>query len=216
MIVMSALFMSVNHLLSARALQGRVSALTTATPSVNRYGRSTHKAQAAGRQSSSPNRKSSLITSLVRQSVFTPQPSEDNSMRLKMYAPLAVAALGLSLLLTNLGPNITASRAASQRDRCATKDLDEKSAAEIQTTLDQFNRNRGQIRKSGSVTVPVYFHVVNKGKGVENGDVPMPMLRAQVDVLNAAYAGATGGADTPYRFVLAGVDRTTNLAWFNA
>ena len=137
-------------------------------------------------------------------------------MRLKMYAPLAVAALGLSLLLTNLGPNITASRAASKRDRCATKDLDEKSAAEIQTTLDQFNRNRGQIRKSGSVTVPVYFHVVNKGKGVENGDVSMSMLRAQVDVLNQSYAGATGGANTPYRFVLAGVDRTTNLAWFNA
>src|SRR5215213_9237403 len=137
-------------------------------------------------------------------------------MRLKMYAPLAAAALGLSLLLTNLGPNITASPAASKRDRCATKDLDEKTAAEVQTSLEQFNRNRGQIRKSGSVTVPVYFHVVNKGKGVENGDVSMSMLRAQVDVLNASYAGATGGADTPYRFVLAGVDRTTNLAWFNA
>ena len=136
-------------------------------------------------------------------------------MRRKMYAPLA-AALGLTLLLINFGPNITASRAASKRDRCATKDLDEKTAAEIQTSVEQFNRNRGQIRKSGSVTVPVYFHVVNKGRGVENGDVSMAMLRAQVDVLNQSYSGATGGANTPYRFVLAGVDRTTNLAWFNA
>ncbi len=138
-------------------------------------------------------------------------------MRRKMYAPLAMAAaLGLALLLSNLGPNITASPAASKRDRCATKDPDTKTAVELQASLEQFNRNRGQIRKSGSVTVPVYFHVVNKGKGIENGDVPVTMLRAQVDVLNSSYAGATGGANTPYRFVFAGVDRTTNLAWFGA
>ena len=60
--------------------------------------------------------------------------------------------------------------------------------------------------------MPVYFHVINKGAGVENGDVTLKMLRAQIDVLNASYSGATGGANTPYRLVLAGVDRTTNLA----
>jgi hypothetical protein len=137
-------------------------------------------------------------------------------MRRKMFALLTAALLSLALIATGSGPVGNAVGAASKRDRCATKDVDAKTAAEIQAALDNFNRNRGQIRKSGSVTVPVYFHVVNKGKGIENGDVPMTMLRAQIDVLNASYAGATGGANTPYRFVLAGVDRTTNLAWFNA
>ncbi|HUQ31080.1 MAG TPA: zinc metalloprotease [Pyrinomonadaceae bacterium] len=159
-------------------------------------------------------------------------------MKLKLLASLALAAVGLALILTSSSylnrahaedgkgadPSLSLSSkaltskaaAASKRERCATKDLDETTATQIQTSLDQFNNNRGQIRKSGAVTVPVYFHVVNKGKGVDNGDVTMTMLKGQIDVLNESYSGTTGGADTPYRFVLAGVDRTTNLDWFNA
>ncbi|HEX7999188.1 MAG TPA: zinc metalloprotease [Pyrinomonadaceae bacterium] len=161
-------------------------------------------------------------------------------MKRKLFALVAILALGLALILTNLSFGNRASAdngaadnaaldsnaktvasspaAVGSRQRCATKDLDETTATQIQTSLDEFNsgRNRGQIRKSGAVSIPVYFHVVNKGKGIANGDVPMQMLRAQVDVLNASYSGATGGADTPYRFVLAGVDRTTNVNWFNA
>jgi hypothetical protein len=108
----------------------------------------------------------------------------------------------------------------SQRDRCATRDLDETTASAYEASLNDFNNKRspGQIRKSGAVTIPVYFHVVNKGAGIANGDIPDKMLRAQIDVLNAAYAGATGAgaANTPFRFALVGVTRTTNLAWFNA
>ncbi|HYJ47254.1 MAG TPA: zinc metalloprotease [Pyrinomonadaceae bacterium] len=159
-------------------------------------------------------------------------------MKRKLFTSLVLLALGLTLVLVGVtsinkarakegaGDNISFNSKnatlvgkpvpASKRQRCATKDLDEATATQIQNSLDQFNLNRGQIRKSGSVSVPVYFHVINKGKGIENGDVPVTMLRAQVDVLNASYAGATGGANTPYRFVLAGVDRTTNLAWFEA
>jgi hypothetical protein len=67
----------------------------------------------------------------------------------------------------------------------------------------------------------VYFHVVNKGPGIENGDVPTKWLRDQISVLNAAYAGVDPSApdtaaDTPFRFELAGVDRTTNAEWFNS
>jgi hypothetical protein len=159
-------------------------------------------------------------------------------MKRKLLASLALAAVGLALILTSssslnraraesgkgadaslgLNAKVPASKAAasSTRQHCATKDLDETTATQIQTSLDQFNRGRGSIRKSGAVTVPVFFHVVNKGKGIANGDVPVTMLKAQVDVLNESYSGATGGANTPYRFVLAGVDRTTNLSWFNA
>ncbi|MDT4952751.1 MAG: hypothetical protein QOJ02_889 [Acidobacteriota bacterium] len=159
-------------------------------------------------------------------------------MRRKLFTSLTLFALGLAVALTSVsshnkaraktsaGDNasfglnsrtLAASPApAPKRQRCATKDLDETTATQIQTSLDQFNNNRGQIRKSGSVTVPVYFHVINTGKGIANGDVPLNMLKGQVDVLNASYGGATGGANTPYRFVLAGVDHTTNASWFEA
>ena len=102
--------------------------------------------------------------------------------------------------------------------RCSTKDVDEASATEIQSGLDRFNagRGKGKIRKSGSVTVQVFFHVINQGRGIANGDVPMKMLQDQMDVLNASFSGTTGGANTPFRFVMIGVDRTTNAAWYNA
>ncbi len=108
----------------------------------------------------------------------------------------------------------------NDRQRCGTKEIDETVGIELQSSLDQFNakRNRGQIRKSGSVTIPVVFHVVNKGNGIENGDLPMKMLFDQVAVLNAAYAGASGSgaSNTPFRFSLSSVDRTTNESWFEA
>ena len=108
------------------------------------------------------------------------------------------------------------------RDRCATRQIDETTAIVYEKSLNQFNSRRspGQIRKSGSVTIQVYFHVVNKGQGIENGDVPTKWLRDQISVMNAAYAGADPAAgptsaNTPFRFVLAGVDRVTNAEWFN-
>ncbi|RKH66039.1 zinc metalloprotease [Corallococcus aberystwythensis] len=63
-------------------------------------------------------------------------------------------------------------------------------------------------RAVGSVNVPVYFHVIRKGTGVANGDVPDSQITAQMNVLNAAYA------NTPFKFTLAGTDRTTNATWF--
>ncbi|HLL77357.1 MAG TPA: zinc metalloprotease [Pyrinomonadaceae bacterium] len=106
------------------------------------------------------------------------------------------------------------------RDRCAVRDLDAMTAASLEESLNEFNsrRNPGQIRKSGSVTIPVYFHVVTRGTGYENGDVPVKMLRDQIDVMNAGFAGAVGpaGANTPFRFAIVGITRTVNERWFNA
>jgi hypothetical protein len=117
-------------------------------------------------------------------------------------------------------PAAVAAPQAKGRDRCGTRDLDTTTALGIEGALNTFNskRNPGQIRKSGSVTVPVFFHVINKGKGLANGDVPMKMINDQIAVLNAGFAGALSAeaANTPFRFVLVGVDRTTNLRWFNA
>jgi hypothetical protein len=56
--------------------------------------------------------------------------------------------------------------------------------------------------------VNVYFHVINKGSGISNGDIPQSMIDAQMQVLNDAYAS------TGVRFQLISVDRTTNSTWY--
>ena len=66
----------------------------------------------------------------------------------------------------------------------------------------------------GSITVPVYVHVINKGAGIGNGDVSAQMINDQISVLNQAYAGNTGGAATSFTFNLLAIDRTTNLSWY--
>lgn len=58
-------------------------------------------------------------------------------------------------------------------------------------------------------TIPVYFHVINKGSGVSNGDITDTAISDQINVLNAAYAS------TGWTFVLAATDRTTNSTWYN-
>jgi hypothetical protein len=64
-------------------------------------------------------------------------------------------------------------------------------------------------RPVGSVTIPVWVHVINKGAGLANGDVPQSQVTAQIQVLNDAWAS------TAFRFQLAGTTRTTNAAWYD-
>jgi hypothetical protein len=64
------------------------------------------------------------------------------------------------------------------------------------------------LRAVGSVNVPVYVHVINKGSGIANGDIPDSQISAQINILNSAYSG------TPFRFTLAGTTRTTNATWY--
>lgn len=106
--------------------------------------------------------------------------------------------------------------------RCATRHVDEGEAQEIQESNDKFKASRGLSqqhleagassleRPNGSVLYPVYFHVINNGQGIENGDVPQNMIQDQINVLNAAFS------NTPFTFYLAGTDRTTNSSWYTA
>ncbi|MEJ7599044.1 MAG: zinc metalloprotease [Kofleriaceae bacterium] len=64
----------------------------------------------------------------------------------------------------------------------------------------------------GSVVVPVYTHIITDTAGA--GDITDAEVEAQLDVLNAAYAGETGGDQTPFSFVNAGITRTANAAWY--
>lgn len=59
-------------------------------------------------------------------------------------------------------------------------------------------------------TIDVYFHVVNAGSGIANGDVPSKAIDDQIAVLNIAFA------PWGWSFRLAAVDRTTNASWFTA
>lgn len=63
-------------------------------------------------------------------------------------------------------------------------------------------------RAAGSVGIPVWMHVINRGSGIANGDIPQSQIDEQIAVLNAAYA------NTPFTFSLAGVTRTTNASWY--
>ncbi|MFY2556050.1 zinc metalloprotease [Corallococcus terminator] len=82
-------------------------------------------------------------------------------------------------------------------------------SVEERAAIDAFlAEQKTAMRAVGSVTVPTYFHVINKGSGIANGDIPDSQITAQMNVLNAAYA------NTPFRFVHQGTDRTTNTKWF--
>ncbi|MEW5742120.1 MAG: zinc metalloprotease [Myxococcota bacterium] len=54
--------------------------------------------------------------------------------------------------------------------------------------------------------INVYWHVISNGA---TGNIPDSMINAQMDVLNAAYAG------TGWSFNLVSTDRTSNATWYN-
>jgi len=65
---------------------------------------------------------------------------------------------------------------------------------------------------AGSITIPVWFHVIRNTSGA--GNLTDAQINSQIDVLNDAYDGSTGGFNTPFRFTLAGVTRTNNNTWY--
>ena len=78
------------------------------------------------------------------------------------------------------------------------------------STQDRFRIESNAV----TVTILVWFHVVTNTSG--GGNVSDQMIADQIQVLNDAYSGVTGGANTKFRFALAGVTRTANNTWFNA
>ena len=103
--------------------------------------------------------------------------------------------------------------AVAARDRCGARQVSEQEAAQVAEELARFRADNPGRRDV--VTVPVWMHVINRGPGYANGDVPDTMLREQVRVLNESFAGHTGGAAASFRFELAGITRTTDAAWFD-
>ena len=66
----------------------------------------------------------------------------------------------------------------------------------------------------GAYVIPVVVHVITKDRTRAGGNIPRTMIDSQLRVLNRAYAGHTGGAATPFRFVLRRIDRVIRPAWY--
>ncbi len=95
---------------------------------------------------------------------------------------------------------------------CATEDDPAKISAMEEDFVSRLMSEKALGGESESVTggnINVYFHVINKGSGIANGDVPNSMITDQMNVLNAAFAG------TGWSFTLVQTTRTTNTTWYN-
>ena len=71
----------------------------------------------------------------------------------------------------------------------------------------------GSVTATAGVTgglISVYWHVINNGSGVADGNIPDSQITSQINVLNAAYAS------TGWQFTLVGTDRTTNASWYTS
>ncbi|MSP60091.1 MAG: zinc metalloprotease [Myxococcales bacterium] len=132
--------------------------------------------------------------------------------------PLAVAAA--STMLFSCGGEVTAvdeqefEAQGVNGAKCGTRTLSEaERAADEENTRQRMSAERSM---AGSITIPVWVHVINKGTGIANGDIPDSQINDQISVLNNSYSGLTGGqgTNTPFRFMLMGIDRTTNATWY--
>jgi len=87
-----------------------------------------------------------------------------------------------------------------------------KDVGQIEEAEEEFQKLLGENgRFATNVTggvINVYFHVIRKGTGTSNGDIPDSMIASQMSVLNSAYAS------TGWSFNLVSTDRTTNSTWY--
>lgn len=98
--------------------------------------------------------------------------------------------------------------------RCSTIELDDATKAqvdlEIAPALAQLGVSKPGVTRQAVTggTIPVYWHVINNGTSLSQGNIPDSQITAQINVLNAAYAS------TGWQFSLVATDRTTNASWY--
>jgi hypothetical protein len=109
------------------------------------------------------------------------------------------------------GEQVAGQTAAVGPRACGTADLGPVEMDIVEAETTSLLAKKGLVASAAAAggVVPVYFHVINKGSGIANGDVPQSQIDAQMNVLNAAYASSG------WSFSLQSVDRTTNTTWFN-
>ncbi len=132
-----------------------------------------------------------------------------------------IVALSLVLSLGAFAQDLESGRNALGLDRmlrgCATHSPTEAEANAIELHTQEMAQlmSRGGFQSEATtVTINVYFHVISSTSGA--GNISDAMIADQIQVLNDSYSGLTGGANTRYRFVLAGTTRTANNTWWTA
>lgn len=119
--------------------------------------------------------------------------------------------IGLGIFLLSLAQPAR----AADLQRCGTPTPPHEVADHVESRLRAFvAAERATARAPGTVVVPTWVHVISSGPGAANGVVSRKQIRRQLRVLNRSYSGETGGAPTAFKFVLAGISRTTNPPWF--
>ncbi|GAB2952583.1 zinc metalloprotease [Micromonospora polyrhachis] len=66
----------------------------------------------------------------------------------------------------------------------------------------------------GTVTIPVVVHVIAKDRSRTGGNIPRPLIDAQIKVLNEAFAGGNGSAPSPFTFKLKKINHVVKPAWY--
>lgn len=136
-----------------------------------------------------------------------------NSKRILRFTALALC---LAMPLAQAAPKDDETEEGNGSDislRCATPGHDKATREEIDRKMRNFRAARAERgldleRTPGSVSVPVWVHVINKGSSLADGNVSDGMIADQIEVLNAAYTGS------PFTFYLEGTTRTTNATWY--
>ncbi|HEU4409765.1 MAG TPA: zinc metalloprotease [Polyangiaceae bacterium] len=106
----------------------------------------------------------------------------------------------------------------SLRRTCGTADLHDDEIEAVEARLAPLLAAGVRPQAADGVeaifTIPTFVHIIRDGNGA--GDVSDAAVQGQINVLNAAFAGQTGGlaTNTNFRFSLAGVTRTNNSAWY--
>jgi hypothetical protein len=86
-----------------------------------------------------------------------------------------------------------------------------KSVAEMAAAEQDFQAKLTAGVSAGfAATVPVYWHVIQSGTSLTQGNVPDSQITASISAMNSHYAS------TGLSFTLAAIDHTTNTNWFNS
>lgn len=127
-------------------------------------------------------------------------------MRRAVLSLLAGAGMVGTLVACQDPSDVEAYEEAEPRLWCGTHEPTE--GGKLAAELEMSRIPSAHASDAQGATIQVYVHVIRRGVGRANGDVPYADIQAQLRVLDAAFQ------PIGYRFNLAAVDTTTNPDWF--
>ncbi|QRV72972.1 extracellular metalloprotease [Ceratobasidium sp. AG-Ba] len=119
-----------------------------------------------------------------------------------LFSALSVLAFGFSSALAAPYYNYTVSRTCG-----STPDAAFVAAAEAHFAANKISAKAGS---AFAATIQVYWHVIQAGTTLTQGNIPDSQITSSINALNSHYSSAG------LSFTLAGTDHTTNSNWFNS